>query len=162
MTYSAEKLDAELIRDEGLVTGRAYRCTAGKLTVGVGHNLDANPLTPDQEKRLGITNAQAREKGLTRSQAIMLLHDDIRECEGQLDKALPWWRELDDTRQRVMLNMCFNMGIGTLLTFKNTLRLIETHQFEMAATGMRASKWASQVKGRADRLANMMRVGGLA
>jgi len=51
------------------------------------------------------------------------------------------------------------MGIGWLTTFKNTVANIRTGNYEAAAKGMLASKWAKQVGARAIRLADMMRKG---
>ncbi len=139
------KLSAELIRDEALRL-KPYRCTAGKLTIGVGRNLD--------------------ERGITADEALYLLRNDIAAVEADLDRTLPWWRDMDETRQRVLANMCFNLGIDRLLGFKNTLKLMRTGDYLGASQAMLASKWAGQVgigtaekPGRAMRLALMMRDG---
>lgn len=134
-----EHLAAELIRDEGLRL-KPYRCTAGKLTIGIGRNLD--------------------DVGITQVEAEYLLRNDIAKVEAQLDAELPWWRGLDEVRQRVLANMCFNLGIGKLLTFRNTLKLIQIGNYLDAAQTMTSSKWATQVGPRATRLALMMRDGG--
>jgi lysozyme len=55
--------------------------------------------------------------------------------------------------------MAFNLGVPGLLKFKNTLRAVREGRFEDAAKGMLASKWARQVKGRAVRLAQVMKTG---
>lgn len=138
---NADLLIKELIRDEGLRL-KPYRCTAGKLTIGVGRNLD--------------------DVGISHGEAEILLRNDVARSEADLDRHLPWWRTLDPVRQRVMVNMAFNLGIAGLLGFKNTLRAVETGQYLTAAQGMLASKWASQVGPRATRLATMMRDGGVA
>lgn len=138
LSYDREALEAELIRDEGLRL-KPYRCTSNKLTIGVGRNLD--------------------DRGVTREEALYLLHSDIKAEEAALDKHLPWWRTLSDARQRVLLNMSFNLGIKRLLGFKNTLGMIERGQYVKAADGMLESLWARQVGSRAERLAERMRKG---
>ena len=55
--------------------------------------------------------------------------------------------------------MCFNMGIDTLLEFKNTLSFMQAGDYNSAANGMLSSLWAKQVGLRADNLAVMMRTG---
>jgi lysozyme len=132
-------LVAELTRDEGLRL-KPYRCTAGKLTVGIGRNLD--------------------DRGISVTEAEFLCHNDVADVITDLDRELPWWRDLDPVRQRVLANMAFNMGIGGLLTFKNTLRLVKDGKYLEASQHMLASKWAGQVGPRALRLAQMMRDGG--
>lgn len=158
ISYNRATLRDELVRDEGLRL-RVYRCTAGKLTIGVGRNLDDVGIRPHETKELGIDKASVIAKGLTRNQAFFLLDSDIDVVEQQLDHRLPWWRSLSDARQRVLLNMAFNLGIVGLLGFRNTLAFIKAGSFPAAAAGMRASLWARQVGKRAERLAIMM-VGG--
>ena len=131
-----DAMRAELVRDEGLRL-RIYKDTVGKLTIGVGRNLD--------------------DVGISKDEAYLMLDNDIQRTSDSLDKNLPWWKTLDEVRQRVILNMAFNMGINSLLGFKNTLAAIQAGRYNDAADGMLASKWATQVGARATRLADMMR-----
>ena len=158
MTYDRDALRRELIRDEGLRL-KPYRCTAGALTVGVGRNLDAVGLSRDELYALGRSLADVRRTGVSHDEAMLLLDNDITRCEAALDRLLPWWRGLSDARQRVLMNMCFNLGESRLLGFRNTLPAIRDGKYLTATAGMRKSLWARQVKGRADRLITMMREG---
>ena len=143
MTPDDPLLIAELRRDEG-VEYMPYLDTEGIPTVGVGHNLKAKPL-PD-----GWTYP------LTDAQVDQLLAEDLQAVFDGLDGYLPWWRKLDYERQRVLANMAFNLGINGSLGFKNTLAAIEQGRYSAAGAGMAASKWATQVGARADRLVDMM------
>ena len=80
------------------------------------------------------------------------LNKDIDIICADLDRALPWWRELDGVRQRVLVNMGFNLGLTRLLKFKKFLAALEKKDYETAAIEMMDSRWAVQVKGRANRL----------
>lgn len=135
-----EKLKEQLLTDEGLRL-KPYKCTAGKTSIGVGRNLD--------------------DVGISKAEAMVMLNNDIDNCARDLDKALPWWRELDDARQNVLLNMCFNLGINRLLGFKKTLGLMQAKRYDAAAAEMLDSKWADDVGLRAARLARVMRTGVL-
>jgi len=163
-TYDLPQLRREIARDEGDKL-TVYRCTAGKLSIGKGRNLDDVGISADEMKALGITVASCIKNGITQAQSDALFDHDIARSERDLDKNLPWWRKLDKVRQRVMLNMCFNMGVGSaktgkgLLGFVNTLKLIQIGQYAKAADGMATSKWDRQVGIRADRLEAMMRTG---
>jgi lysozyme len=139
-------LIAELRRDEG-VEYTPYKDTKGILTVGVGHNLQASPLP------------SGWLYPLTDEQVDVLLTSDVRNVFEDLDRNLPWWADLNDVRQRVICNMCFNLGMPKLAGFKNTLAAMRQGKYDDAARGMLNSAWASQVKGRATRLADMMRKG---
>ena len=99
------------------------------------------------------------DKGLSKAEISILLSNDINACEADLDREMPWWRRLTDNRQRVMLNMCFNLGITRLKGFKNMLRDVQNGLYDQAAVEMLDSLWARQVGGRAVRLAKMMKNG---
>lgn len=133
-----KELAEQLEIDEG-VRQFPYKDTVGKITIGIGRNLD--------------------DVGLSNHEIALLLDNDILRVERDLDRALPWWRNMSETRQQVIANMCFNLGIGRLLGFKNTLKAMKEGQYEDAAEGMMASKWAKQVGVRAVRLSNRMKKG---
>lgn len=161
MTLSVDDrrvMRAELVRDEGLRL-KPYRCTAGKLTVGVGRNLDDVGISTVEADAMGITAAGCGSRGVTYEQAMALLDSDIARVERDLDRRLPWWRGLDPVRQRVLVNMGFNLGITRLLGFRNTLRFVELGDYAHAASNMLQSLWARQVGARAVRLADMMETG---
>lgn len=141
-----QKLIADLRRDED-VKYSPYKDTKGIPTVGVGHNLNAKPLPAGWKYPLNDIQVNS------------LLDDDLEDVFHDLDRSLPWWTDLNDVRQRVIANMCFNLGITKLLGFRNTLVFMRQGKYSQAADGMLASAWASQVKGRATRLADMMRKG---
>jgi lysozyme len=138
MDYSKETLVAELIRDEG-VELKPYRCTAGKLTIGVGRNIE--------------------DRGITRDEASYLLKNDIASCEKDLDRTVPKWRELSDARQRVLLNMMFNLGVARFSGFQKFIANIRLGDFSAAAREMMDSSWSRQVGQRAVRLRDMMERG---
>jgi lysozyme len=133
-----KKMIAQLRLHEGERL-KPYRCTAGKLTIGVGRNLD--------------------DRGITSDESAYLLSNDIDSHWSELIKHIPWVETLDDIRQRVMLDMAFNMGIFGLLTFHRTLGHIKAGNYALASSSMLESLWARQVGQRARRLATMMKTG---
>ena len=119
---------------------KPYRCTAGKLTIVIGRNLD--------------------DCGISQSEDYVMLINDIMNCEKQLQSKIPdIYNGLDEVRKSVLLNMCFNLGINGLLGFKNTLAFVKVGDWERAANNMLVSKWAKQVGMRAIELSEMMRKG---
>jgi lysozyme len=133
-----EKLAAQLEFDEGR-RKLVYKDTVGKLTVGIGRNITDRPFSDDEID--------------------LMLKNDIATVERGLDRAIPWWRNLDDVRQNVIANMAFNMGVPRLLGFSMTLDLVNSGRFDAAAEEMLRSRWAEQVGDRAKRLSTMMRKG---
>ena len=132
------RLTEMLIRHEG-VRSKPYRCIAGKLTIGVGRNLE--------------------DVGISEDEAIFLLKNDIARVGRELEGALSFWSNLSLDRQLVLLDMCFNLGLAGLLGFKRMLAAVESVNYEKAADEMLDSKWARQVGSRSTELAEMMRGG---
>lgn len=146
-TWNQTLLEKELTLDEGKRYVK-YKDTAvpPKWTQGIGHNLEASP------------QPQYPTKWTDAIIDAVFLRDTYTSV-AKLDANIPWWRKLTPARQRVLINMCFNMGWGSLSGFHNTLAAIKAGQYQSAAAGMLASKWAKQVGARATRLAAMMRAG---
>lgn len=133
-----KQLSKELIRDEGL-RHDPYEDTVGKLTIGVGRNLD--------------------DKGISTEEAHLLLRNDIWDVVEDLDRELPWWVHLSDNRQRALANMCFNLGITRLLGFRKMFAAFERGDYYNAAYEATNSKWATQVGVRASRIEALIRQG---
>lgn len=134
------KMKNQLIEHEGLRLF-PYECTAGKLTIGVGRNLT--------------------DRGISMEEAMSMLDRDARECADDCVLILgrKTWDQLSDARQRVIVDMRYNLGPKGLRSFVRTLAAIREQRYHDAAACMLESKWAQQVKGRAIRLAKMMREG---
>lgn len=149
----------QLIRHEGSVRENglhiAYRCPAGALTIGYGHNLDANPVDGlDEGSR--ITEEEARH----------LLTEDIRVFQRTVFTAFPWLKFVSEARAGAVLDMAFNMGLGTLKKFKPMLNAMQKGDWQNAARyciyrsdGVTLHPWVKQVKGRAWELAEQLRTG---
>ena len=131
-----ERLTADLIRDEDLRL-KPYRDTAGKLTIGIGQNLDD----------VGITEAEAR----------FLLANDIAKAIEDAKAVCPSFETLPEPAQRALANMAFNLGRTRLSKFKNMLAALEAKDFETAAREALDSKWAEQVGERAWRIAQAIK-----
>lgn len=146
----------QLKRHEGF-SERVYQCTANKTTIGYGYNLNANSLNLSDFEILGF-----KKNGITERIAEWLLKRQIEAATNSLSENITWFEHLDDVRQCVLINMAFNMGITGLLQFKNTLAMIKAGDYDGASKGMLKSKWALQVKGRANELATQMKNGRFA
>ena len=132
------KLAEQLKNHEGLRL-KPYTDTVGKLTLGIGRNLE--------------------DKGITEQEALFMLNNDVDYFYSKLNKNLAWFKDLDDARQNVLVNMAFNLGISGLFTFKKMMACIFHYKYHDAAEEMLNSKWAKQVGYRAEELAEQMRTG---
>lgn len=138
---------AQLERDEG-VKLFPYRDTSkqkgfegrpGKLTIGVGRNLD--------------------DVGISKYESSILLHNDVTDKLSLLEKSLPWSTLLDPARQGVLVNMAFNMGVGGLMDFRKMLSYLQQSNYQAAAAEMESSAWYNQTGDRAKRLVRQMFTG---
>lgn len=70
-------------------------------------------------------------------------------------------KQCNDARRDILISMAYQMGVGGLAGFKNTLAMIAAGNFAGAADGMMSSLWAKQTKNRAARHAEVMRSGDM-
>ena len=128
----------QLKRHEGLKL-KPYKCTADKLTIGVGRNLE--------------------DVGISEEEAEMLLQNDIQRATVQIQAEFPWTEQLDEVRFAALINFTFNVGIGTVGKFVNAMALLKDGNYDMAADEFLNSRWAKQVGQRAVEVAEQIRTG---
>lgn len=131
------KLKRSLVLHEGRKE-RIYLDTVGKLTGGIGYNFSDRDL-PDWF----IDRAY---------------DEDVAYLYAQFSKTFSWFKELNEDRQIVLIDMSF-MGFKHFLSFKKMIAALEKHDYSEAAREMLNSKWAKQVGNRAIQLAEGMRNG---
>lgn len=142
-----------LILHEGLRL-KPYYCTSGRQTIGIGRNLDDNPLTAEEKRVCGDW-----EHGITRQAAYYLCRNDIDRCIKQCRGNIPFFENLDNERQYALLDMCFNLGIKRLLGFKKMLAALGSGSWEQAAKECLDSNYARQTGERAKRISEVFRCG---
>jgi len=131
-----------LIRDEG-VRYKPYRCPAGKLSIGVGRNLED----------VGINWAEAN---------LMLEHDIARSIDSAktiLGDGV--WLAMGEARQMAVVNMIYNIGPFGFVKFKKLITALRVRDYAAAAKEALDSRWARQVGKRAERIAHMLRTNEL-
>jgi len=131
------ELIAALERDEGIRL-KPYLDTVGKLTIGIGRNLDD----------VGISPREAR----------YLLSNDL-DVALKAAKRFRWFGELDDERQRVIVNMVLNLGAEGFMQFRRMIAALSDHDYELAAAEAEDSKWFRQVGPRGERIVDTLRTG---
>ncbi len=109
------RIKAQLVRHKGLRL-KPDSCTAGKLTIGIGSNLD--------------------DRGIFQKEVYAMMERDNQDCGQLLVVEIPdVYNKLDEVCQSVLLTMCTSipqsrfaplrepcyLGIKGLLKFKNTL-----------------------------------------
>ncbi len=114
---------------------KPYHCTAHKLTIGVGRNLD--------------------DVGISESEAEYLLQNDIDKC---LEKAMSysWFKDAPELVREAVVNLIFNLGFAKFNTFKLTIGHLERQEYELAGAELLNSRYAEQVGRRAVEVANQI------
>jgi lysozyme len=144
------KYQKMLIRDEGLRL-KAYKCTAGYWSIGVGRNLQARGVT-------GLKLMYYRTVGITRETAMKWLDEDVQQAEADCshiftDALFDSWHE---HRRLGWVNMAFNLGRTRLLAFHNTLRHARNGHWSNVRAHLENSLWFRQVKSRGPRVVSMI------
>jgi len=128
-------LEDMLIRHEGLRL-KPYHCTAGKLTIGIGRNIE--------------------DIGISEDEAMVLLENDIERCKNELAQ-FHFYGSIGEAREAALIDMLFNIGLTRFRTFEKMLHALDRYDFETAAKEMKDSRWYHQVGTRSRRLVEMMR-----
>ena len=132
---NTQTLKSQLIVHEGF-KAKPYKCTADKLTIGYGRNLEDN--------------------GISHAEASYMLENDIRVVLLDLHELFPHWGELPELIQLVLADMRFNLGPQGLRSFRKMLFAVEQRNWEMMQEEMVQSRWYDQVGMRATRLCQMV------
>jgi lysozyme len=148
-----EEAISRLILHEGMKL-KPYKCPAGYLTIGVGRNVETNPITAEEKKVVGDW-----EHGITKNGAKYLLKNDIIKAHKECKRYIEFYKTLDDERQYALLDMCFNLGIYGLLKFRKMLFAMEIGDYRGAAKECLNSKYAKEVGKRAVRIARTIEKG---
>jgi len=116
-----------------------YLCTAGKLTVGYGRNLD--------------------DVGLSEYEAEFLLLQDIKHATNRLTTIFPNFYDFTVNRQAALIDMMVNLGSRRFLLFRKMVIAIKRNDWENAANEAKDSKWHKQVGQRAIEIEELLKSG---
>ncbi|TNF08546.1 MAG: lysozyme [Gammaproteobacteria bacterium] len=114
----------------------AYEDHLGVLTIGVGRNLES--------------------KGLSDNEIDILLINDIVECFDDLS-SFKWFADATDTQQAAFMDWRFQLGAAGIRKFKNTIRCLESGEYNQAGIEMLDSIWAKQTPNRAKEISRLVR-----
>ena len=131
-----EKLTNQLIEHEGERL-KPYLCPAGKLTIGIGRNLDA--------------------KGISKEESRILFTNDIEECMKDMKYLFVMFDSYPEKIQHVLLDMRFQLGYGGFRRFKKMIWAFQKLELENAVKEMEDSLWYRQVPTRAKKLTEIVK-----
>ncbi len=116
------------INHEGIKL-KPYRCPAGKLTIGVGRNLDDCGIRPDE--------------------AEMMLENDLRKSYQDLLTIFPEFQTYSLNRQHALIDMRFQLGFTGFIQFRQMIKAVKSGDWEEASKQAFDSDYAKEVPARA-------------
>lgn len=136
MSFESELLQ-QIKEHEGLRLF-PYKCPAGRLTIGYGHNLQDN--------------------GLSQSVCEYILIEDIEEAKRNLYAIFTkdFFDTLKDNQKIALIDMMFNLGLSKFLTFKKFIKAVKERNWDKASVEMIHSKAYIQAKRRYQLLAEQI------
>jgi lysozyme len=132
---------------------RKYKCTAGRWTIGIGHNMEDEPL-PEEMQRFLDSNGY-----ITDEMIYELLEKDIEDAINDAWDLYPNLESYSEARQAALIDFLFNVGKRVALQFKRFNRAVNEEKWDNAAKYLLESKYARQVGQRAQTIARMLREG---
>lgn len=116
---------------------RLYKCTAGKQTIGIGHNIE--------------------DKGISPRVCDILFEEDIEEVLVDLKSIFPDFDTLPENIQLVLADMRFQLGGAGIRKFKKMIAAVLRGDWYEMIIQMKDSSWYNQTMHRADDLIQLIR-----
>ena len=137
MTFQSDLLK-QIKEHEGLRL-KPYKCPAGRLTIGYGHNIEDN--------------------GLSKTACEFILFEDIEEAERNLYAVFgrDEYEKLSNSQKIALIDMMFNLGLIRFMTFKKFIQAIKKHDWESASAEVINSRAYEQNKRRYKKIAEQIK-----
>ena len=114
-----------------------YQCTEGYDTIGYGFAI--------KDLVLGEDICE------------IILERKIAELKIRIQQKLPFYDDMPEKAQDVIVEMCYQMGINGFSKFKKTIDHLMRKDYKAASVEMLDSRWAKQTPNRAKKLSNQMK-----
>ena len=121
----------DIKRHEGFES-KVYECSEGYDTIGYGFAI--------------------KDLVIDKDVADLILMKKLHILLQRIIVAFPWIKDIDEIAKKVVINMCYQLGIRGFSKFKKTIYYLETEQYEEASIEMLDSLWAKQTPNRAKEL----------
>tara|TARA_R100001082_G_scaffold82312_1_gene49162 strand:+ start:88 stop:552 length:465 start_codon:yes stop_codon:yes gene_type:complete len=143
-----ELCKAEITRHEGKIL-KIYEDSLGYKTLGIGHL--CQPEDPEYDWEIGTK--------VSEEVVNMYFEDDFKKHLEETIHVFGTEKEfynLPSDIQRVLVNMCFNLGGTRLSKFKNMLKACRANDWNEMAKQMEDSRWYGQVGRRSKELQDIV------
>ena len=139
MKPECNMITEEYIKNNEGLRLKAYECSAGKLTIGYGRNIE--------------------DRGITQDEADMIFENDLIIVADELREIFDMFDDLSYNRKKCLMDMMFNLGKTRFKRFKKTIKAVRDGDYQEAAIQILDSAYARQLPRRSGNNAMLMRVG---
>jgi len=112
-----------------------YPCSKGKLTIGIGRNI--------------------QEVGITKKEALYLLKNDLLECLSDLGRIFGD-QEIPNNKLKALVDMRFCLGPVKFRKFKKMIVAVKAEDWQAAAKEAEDSLWYKEVKSRGPKVIKLL------
>ena len=134
-------LEELVIHHEGF-RDKAYKCTEGHLTIGVGHKI-----LPEESFKEGVV--------YNKEQLMAVFRTDLANAKFYANLLVKGW-DIPEVAYNVIVSMIFQMGSHGVSKFKKFLDCVSKHDWQGARHNGLDSRWAKQTPKRALELMDMI------
>ena len=127
----------EQIKESEGYRSKVYKCTEGFDTIGYGFAIKDLVLGED------ICD--------------MILERKIAELKLRINQKFPFYDDMPEIVQDVIIEMCYQMGVSGFSKFKKTIEYFMRKDYNGASREMLDSRWASQTPNRAKKLSSYVK-----
>ena len=85
-----------------------------------------------------------------------ILTRKVKNLAKRVEAKFDWFNEANDDIKEVVIEMCYQLGLGGFSKFKNTISYLESKDYKGASVEMLDSKWATQTPNRAKKLSKIV------
>ena len=89
-----------------------------------------------------------------------ILSRKIEKLINRVDGKFDWFNEANDKIKEVVVEMCYQLGLGGFSKFKKTISYFANKDYIKASVEMLDSKWATQTPNRANKLSKIVESAG--
>ena len=87
----------------------------------------------------------------------IILDRKIKELATRVNRTFSWYRYMPQAIRDVVMNMCYQLGVGGFSKFRKTISFLQNKQFHDASEEMLDSLWARQTPNRAKELSKIVK-----
>tara|TARA_Y100000004_G_scaffold79196_1_gene89034 strand:+ start:216 stop:626 length:411 start_codon:yes stop_codon:yes gene_type:complete len=131
-----DKLIESIKQHEGYV-GVVYKDSLGIDTIGYGFAI--------------------KDLELDRDICDMILERKVKDLQSMVNLKFTWYSYMPQEIKDVVMEMCYQLGVGGFSKFKKTIAYLQNKQFHDASQEMLDSLWAKQTPNRAKELSNRVK-----